>query len=284
MEHSYGDWQPGHLRLHAPALYLLLNGPSANSKEVFKLGLRELVGRGLLRPATLQQGSGKKTTRTGVLLGGVAPTGDQERSLRSILDAWSAASPRTAVEGGSGVTVANLAGTLRSRHDGKLSKWVEDEVLAVLVERGLYTREEYKRLWIIPATRYEPTREGKAARALLEESVARTTSEFPGWASNEPARAATFLALAGPAVLLMPELQPAISRFRRSLDGDAVPLAMDTDGIEDRDDREFDGDVLDSFKSDLESVSNDIDYNSIESDSGSDSDSDGGGGDGGGSD
>ena len=271
METSYGDWQPGHLKLQAPELYVLLHGPDAKPAEVFKLALRELVGRDIVRPAILQQGSGRTTTRTAILLPGTKPANDLGRSLRSVMDAYAGVTTRTTVEGAEGVAVRELAQALRARHGGKLGTWVEDEVLATLVERGLYNKEEYKRLGIFKATRYEPKPEGKAAQALLESSIERAKSEFSSWASDDPTRAAAFLAVAGSAVLLMPDLQPEIKRFRESGGADVGALV-----VGDTAERDFTPGSLDDLESELDVADTDIDYGGSDFDAG-----DGDGGDGG---
>lgn len=265
---SYGDWQPGRLDLGAPELYILQYGPDAKAAEVFKLALHELIGRGILKPDTLQQGSGRTTTRTALLQRGTQTPGKLSRSLQSVMDAYGSLSAGPLRE--NGVAVQELAGALRKQHEGDLSQWVTDEAVATVVERGLYTREEVKRLGLFASTDYEPTREGKAAQAELEASITRAEDQFSSWASNEPARAATFLALAGPAVLLMPNLQDAIADFQGASHGARKMMAAGSPETMSIADPDFDIYRLVDARDDLKTLDDAIDYGRIEHDRPSD--------------
>lgn len=261
---SYGDWQPGRLRLGAPELYILLHGPGAKAAKVFKLALHELIGRSLLKPDTLQQGSGRTTTRTALLQTGTQTAGKLSRSLQSIMDAFGSLAAQPLQE--NSVAVQQLAGALREQHADSLSQWVTDNVVATVVERGLYTREEVKRLGLFSSTNYEPTREGKAARAELEASIKHAEGQFSAWASDEPTRATTFLALAGPAVLLMPDLQDAIARFRGASHGARKMMAAGSPEIMSIADPDFDIYRLVAARDDLKTLDDAIDYGRLEHD------------------
>lgn len=277
MDTSYGDWQPGHLKLQAPELYVLLHkGTDAKPTEVLKVAILELIGRGVVRPATQLHGTGRATTRSAVLVRAAEPTAQPDRSLQSLMEAYDAVPKRAEVDGEQGVAVRDLAHELRARHGGKLENWVADEVLATLVERGLYTKEQGKRLLIFDATRYEPTAEGNAARALLEESIARAESEFGDWADDDPRRASTFVALAGSAVLLMPGLHAPIQRFRKAVHPGHDVAATDA-AIVDAGQRDFDIQRLQDHDYDLDAIDTDVDYGGDDWDAGD-------GGDGGASD
>lgn len=261
---SYGDWQPGRLQLGAPELYVLHHGPDAKAAEVFKLALHELIGRGLLKPDTLQQGSGRTTTRTALLQRATQTPDHLRRSLQSIMAAYDSLSAQPLRE--NGVAVQELAGALRQQHEDSLSQWVTDEVVATVVERGLYTREEVKRLGLFASTNYEPSREGKAAQAELEASIKRAQDQFSSWASDEPARAATFLALAGPAVLLMPDLHDAIVRFHGASHGARKLMAAGSPEIMSIADPDFDIYRLVDARDDLKTLDDAIDYGRLEHD------------------
>jgi hypothetical protein len=214
MTTSYRDWQPGHVKLSAPSLQLLRNGPAHDADEEFSLALRELVGLGLLIPTILQSGEGSEAVHTTAFtVGQPAPDG-LERSLQSVLDAYA-----TAAVGGGTVTVQEVAHALRAKHDGKLTQWVEDDVLAVLIDRKFYEKKEGKRFGIIPTSSTDLTAEGRAIQAQLEASIERVEDQWDGWASDDSRRAQTFLDLAGSAVLLMPDLHTSIAQFRASQTG-----------------------------------------------------------------
>lgn len=261
---SYGDWQPGHLGLGAPELYVLHHGPDAKAAEVFRLALHELIGRGILKPGTLQQGSGRTTTRTALLQTGTQAPGKLSRSLQTIMDAHGGLSAQPLHE--NGVAVQELAGALREQHDHTLGQWVTDEVVATLVERALYTKEAVKRLGLFSSTSYEPTRDGKAARAELDASIKRAEHQFSSWVSDEPTRAATFLALAGPAVLLMPGLHNAITRFHGASHGARKMMAAGSPETMSIADLEFDIYRLINARDDLKTLVDAIDYGRLEHD------------------
>jgi hypothetical protein len=259
---SYGDWQPGRLRLAASELYVLLHGPDAKAAEVFKLALHELIGRGVLKPGIFQQGSGRTTTRTALLLPGTQIPRDLSWSLRSVKDAYDSITTRAPRE--QGVAVQELAHALREQHGASLGQWVTDDVVGALVDRGLFATEEVKRLGLFSTTKYEPTPEGKAARAELEASIKRARDQFPTWASHEPARAATFLALAGPAVLIMPDLRHAIERFHGAAHGARKMMVAGSPEIETIADMDFDIYRLSGAPDDLKTLDDAIDYGRLE--------------------
>lgn len=266
MSTSYGDWQPGHLQLGAPELYVLLHGPDANASEVFKLALHELIGRGSLAVDRFDQGSGETAMSTPIMLPGPASPDDLSRSLRSVMDAYQSLPKQTSVDDGTGVAVQNLARALRERHEGELSQWVKDEVVATLVERNLYTEEETKRLGLFKTTNYEPTAEGKAAQAALEASIERAEDQFGGWADNDAARAGTFLAVAGPGVLLTPNLRPALERLQSEPPGIQKMMDVGAETVSDIADPGFDIFRLLKASDALKILDLTIDYGRLDSD------------------
>ncbi len=266
MSISYGDWQSGHLGLGAPELYVLIHGPDASATDVFKLALHELVGRGIVSLGTLQQGSGRTTTRTAVLLSGAARPAQLGRALRGVMDAYDSLPAQTPVAGGTGIAVPELARALRRRHAGTLSQWVADDVVAALVERGLYAEAQGKRLGLFKTTRCEPTAEGKAARAMLEEEIERAEDQFPTWASDDRARAAAFLAVAGPAVLLIPALRPAIERLYTASPGARKMMAAAVETAGSAVDRDFDIFRLEEARADLKTLDLAVDYGHLDRD------------------
>ena len=266
MSSSYGDWQPGHLGLGAPELYVLLHGPDANASEVFKLALQELVGRGSIILGTFQQGSGPTTTWTAVVVASQTQPGEIARSLHSVLDAYAGLPAQTPVDRGTGVTVPELARALRSRHGGTLSQWVTDEVMPTLVERGLYTEEQVKRLGLLSSTRYEPTNEGNAAQAMLQASLKRAAEQFPDWAAHDRARAGAFLATAGSAVLLLPELRPAIEQLHAASPGARKMMAAGAETMARVSEPDFDIFRLADAGTNLKTLDMNVDYGQLDRD------------------
>ncbi len=265
MTTSYGDWQAGHLHLGAAELYVVLNGPNASATEVFKLALHELIGRGVLDAGFRQQGSGPTTTRSALLLPATSRPGKLRRPLRNIMDVYNTVA-QTSSESANGIDVQDLARALRARHEGKLSQWVTDEVVGSLVEQGLYSEEQVKRLGLFVATSYEPTPTGKAAQALLQASIERVKDQFSSWVSGDRTRAAAFLAIAGPAVLVIPELRPEIERLRPESPGAQKMMEARKETVATIADREFDVYRLVDEAEDLTILDNVIDYSGLERD------------------
>jgi hypothetical protein len=247
-------------------LYVLLHGPGANASEVFKLALQELAGRDGIALGTFQQGSGRTTTWTAVVVALPASPGDLARSLRSVLDAHASLPAQTPVDRGTGVTVPELARALRARHGGTLSQWVTDEVMPTLVERGLYTEEQVTRLGLLSSTRYEPTNEGNAARALLEASLKRTAEQFPDWAANDRARAGAFLATAGSGILLIPELRPAIEELYTASPGAKKMMAAGAETLTSVPEPSFDIFRLAEAGTALKTLDLNVDYGQLDRD------------------
>ncbi len=193
MASNRDGWPEKPWRLSAPESYVLLHGPKARGNKVFALALMELVARGAFRIIRGDQP---------LLMRGPRPARPDARPLAAIWDLRPAGKP-----------VADVARAAKGRY-GSLRGYVEREVLAALAERGLYRREAYKILWIFPASRHVPTPAGEAARAELEAWRAAGTRGFGELVRRDPARAAAFVGLAGPAVLLMDSLRPDLRLLR----------------------------------------------------------------------
>ncbi len=193
MASNRDGWPEKPWRLSAPESYVLLHGPKARGNKVFALALMELVARGAYRIIRGDQP---------LLMRGPRPARPDARPLAAI---WAL--------GVVDVPVAKVARAARRRY-GSLRGYVEREVLAGLVERGLYRREEYTILWIFPASRYVLTPEGKAARAELKAWRAAGARGFGDLVRRDPGRALAFVGLAGSAVLLMDSLRPDLQLLR----------------------------------------------------------------------
>ena len=197
-------------RWSAPESFVLLNGPSADGAEAFKLGVLELVTRNALKIVNVEESGmlGRRKT-TAVLVEGSGSNVPDNQALRSIWDLYQQQRQRTFKDGTVGVPVADLA-QAASRRYKTLGKYLEQDVLPQLVEQGLYVREERRTLMIFRSTRYTLTPEGETARDDLRGRMDLAEREFAGWVRTDPARAMAFAGLAGAALLLMPALYPEL--------------------------------------------------------------------------
>jgi hypothetical protein len=126
----------------------------------------------------------------------------------------------------SGVPVAQLAAAANARY-GSLEGFVRDEIMPDLERHGLYVREAYRVLWLIPATRWRLTPAGQEARAELQRLIALGDQRFSGWVDNNPGQALAYTALAGSALLLMTDSYPDIHRLHGGADPGTGYLNVD---------------------------------------------------------
>ena len=221
-------------QLSAPESFVLLNGPSADGAEAFKLGVLELVTRKALKIVHVEEsGMFGRRKQTAVLVEGSGGSVPDGRALRSIWELYQQQKQRTFKDGTVGVPVADLAGAA-SRRFKTLGKYVEQEVLPPLVDQGLYAREERRTLGIFRSTRHTLTPDGEAARDDLRSRMTLAEQEFAGWVRTDPTRAMAFAGLAGAALLLMPALYPELQQMAGLLrpgdsEGDDVDDAEDDD-------------------------------------------------------
>ena len=148
-------------RLSAPETYVLVNGPGASPKETLKLAFTELVASGRVK-----------------LTGKLMEPGQRLGSLRPPLQNAFAAFEREYSTGGS-LDVAKVARALVREH-GSLAGYRDNVVMRSLLDDGLFVAEQYRILWVIPATRHVLTPAGEAARADLQEMKERQ----PAWQSS----------------------------------------------------------------------------------------------------
>ena len=165
---------------------MLRNGPNASGREAFKLGLMELVGRGVLA----LDNPGKDA----VLRDGPQPRAPRERALMAIWDVYRAAPSHTG-DGRPGLRLKDL-GRSASKQYGSIDKYVKAEVLPALVDRGLYEPREGRVLWIFPTTRYDLTQQGTEAQADLNRWLEVGRERFPAWSSDDPRRAMSYAGMA----------------------------------------------------------------------------------------
>ncbi len=222
------DWPAGPWRLTAPESYVLRHGPRASGTEAFKLVLMELVARGVLRLAREERGGlfgGEPAPAPARGAGGGRP---DSAVLEAVHGLYRAQAAKTA---GPFVPIKDLARAAGSQWGG-LGNFTGRVVLPALATRGLYRREEYRILWLFPASRFVPTPDGEAVRADLERLLRIGREEAGGWTGPRAGQALAFAGLAGGAVLLLQPIPPELRDLRRERqDGDGgAPAASGDDG------------------------------------------------------
>jgi hypothetical protein len=231
------EWPSTRWQLSAPESFVLLNGPGASGREAFKLGVMELVARGVLvldEPGT-----------TATLRDGPRARAPSERALAAIWDVY-VATPKQSWAGRSGARLKDL-GRSTIKQYGSLKGFVKQEVLPALVERGLFERREGRILWIFPTTSFELTPQGVEARTELERWLEVGRQRFRDWSSDDPRQALTYAGLLGAGMLLMPALYGDLADLRErarvgaTADGGAsTPVVTDDDQTGDFDFGDFD--------------------------------------------
>jgi uncharacterized membrane protein YgcG len=209
-------WPATRWQLTAPESFVLLNGPRASGSEAFKLGVMELVTRGALRLDNVTQGRLRRHEVVRLRDGPRAVT-PRERALEPIWSIYQRTPSHSFEDGEHGTRVENVA-RAAARHYGKLSRYIDQDVLPALVERGLFERKEGRILWIFPTTRHDYTSEGLAARAELQTLLDLGQQGSLAW-RDDPNRALDYATVAGAAVLMQPDLFPYMRRSRADLSG-----------------------------------------------------------------
>ena len=206
-------WQAKSLGLTAPELQVLIANTDGDARQVFKLALMELLTGDVLERTTVlhRPANAKADVKVGVLRPGSNYDAPLSRSLGVLRDLHKSI-PSQMLGGVTGVPVPDFT-RAAARRWGNLQGYARNEVMPVLLARGFYRAEEYRIMWVIPATRYVLTHEGQQARDKVLRVLAEAGQNFGGWAANQPATAAQFLAGAGPAALLLPNIYPDIQRL-----------------------------------------------------------------------
>ena len=219
-------WPATRWGLSAPESYVILNGPSASGSQAFKLGLMELVARGVWVLETVERRVLLSKKHVALLRGGPRERMPSEQPLAAIWHLYQALTPH----GEPGVPVEKLA-RAAARQYQPLGRYVRSEVLPALIERGLYQARQDRVLWVIPRTQYELTPEGESAHAELQRWLDVGATRFAGWAGSDPTQALAYAGMAGAALLLMPPLFPDLRRLRdhtRTGDADSAYYAGTT--------------------------------------------------------
>lgn len=207
-------WPRNRWELSAPESHALLYGADGDAKQQFKLAVLELVARKSLVLEEVEESGYFGPKRTSILAAGPERGRTPEsRPLAAVLRLHGGIPQHPFPGGVTGVPVADLASAAVKKY-GTLTKFTQSEVMSALEARGLYRREEYRVLWVFPATRWTLTTTGQAARSDLEGTTKLGERSFGTWVESEPARAMAFLGVAGSSVLLMDGIHSDLRRLQ----------------------------------------------------------------------
>jgi hypothetical protein len=213
--------------LSAPESQMLLWGPETGDAWVVKLAIMELVVRRVLRLVSVPDRRllffSKRTT---VLVPALRLDDAAGRALTAVVVAFP--KTRTYPDGTAGVSVERAARAVFSHYlksgsvqvQGLTWSWSSGGygkavVLPALEQRRLYRREQSSRLGLFPSTTWVLTAEGLAALEELRRIMAIGRGHFAGWVKADPARARSFVDLAGPALLLQGGLTPLLRQLQQ---------------------------------------------------------------------
>lgn len=245
--------------LSGPELLVLLN-PAVEAREVLKVGLKELLARGLLR---LETGSRKGLWGMAVpqtrlrLTPGPLP---QNPVLQRLLEDLRSARRH-------GEEMNRVLERLKAEYGFLYTGFKERVVLPHLHTLGLFRPHEQRILGLFRNIRHERTPKGEAIQERLQPLMAQARRIAPLLKDN-PAQVVPLMASLGAAALLVPELWPHWGEInallQRYADGGYAFVTGSTDGS---------SPLMEDWKS-LETSFGELD-SSFDA-------SDGGGGDGGG--
>ena len=217
------EWPP-RWELSAPETHVLQHRGSAYADEPFRLAVKELVARRVLRIEPIRK-AGRDSRRTRyALTKGRGSTTDLAAPLRPVLDLYRDTRPRTIetvrdesthVTTVDGVLVKDLAKAARKRFK-PIDRYREEHVVPALVSRGLLEVSGTRGFPRRPD--YDWTPAGLEADALLERWLALVRENIAGWTAGGLERALTYPDGAGAALLLLDDLYAdldALGRRRR---------------------------------------------------------------------
>jgi len=101
-------------------------------------------------------------------------------------------------------------------------------VLPSLLQRGVLQKQTHKALGLFPQTRYQPTPDGADMKTRIEQHLSEARRLIPSLADGKAEAAALLLSL-GPALLLLPGLEPHFQQLEAHLrlhgtDGGYAPV------------------------------------------------------------
>ena len=231
------DWSATQWDLAAPESYVLLKGIDDGDSEPFKLAVKELVTRRVLRLIEVEEtGVFNRVRRTSVLARGAESRQPAERSLAAVWQLFTRTPVANFHDGTIGISVSDFSRAAGRRYR-PVGRYTTEEVLPALVHRGYYALEERRFLGIFGSKRFVLTPAGLAARADLEQRMNAGRTQFAGWVRDDPNQALLYTGFAGSSLLLMPFLFSDVTELHRSQSSDesasgVVPVPMGSVGPE----------------------------------------------------
>lgn len=195
--------------LSAPEAHVLLSLPRFDGPYAVKVGLIELLARGVLvaseelKPTIL----GRKRFLC-LRVAGNAPASlpPPAASLVAVVRAAEHA----------GASITDIHREASKSYKSRFVHFVLDHVGPSLVERGLAEARSKRLLGMLPVTRFERTAAGEAERARLEAAM-REARAIPQCLDRDLAQAAALAAAAGSALLMVDALRPHYRRLAEAM-------------------------------------------------------------------
>ena len=220
-------------QLSAPEAHVLQYRGGCWRDEPFKLAVKELVARSVLRVERRPHGRLPGGSPRQVLVDGPLIESEVAAPLTAVLAAYRKAlsrsrivvcAGRTTAKPMAGVSIDALRKAAREEF-GAVKRYHLREVVPVLVDRGLLTPAATRGRRGKP--NYDWTAAGRQADAELEEWMALGRRSLPVWrAEGDLRKGAAYLAGAGASCLLTPEIY--LERHRLELRSQRVAAGFDT--------------------------------------------------------
>jgi hypothetical protein len=253
---------------------LVLQHPDYNQgRAAFKLTLMELLARKLITLRHKDQRGRFGLPRKNDYLQ-ISPDAQAQVAGRPVFEAVLAVLAQTRGKE-SAPTIPELVAQARKSFGSDLGKFQSQQILPLLISRGLIEQYTKKRLGLFTTTHYRPTAAGEALRQEITGHLAQART-LPTLVDQDPASAVALLATLGSMFLLLDELKPHYGRISQALrvhSGDSAIFAGDN--IDDDNDSfdSFDFSAFDSLDSTLDAFDGGFDAAD-----GGDGGGDGGGG------
>jgi hypothetical protein len=245
---AVSEWPP-RWELTAPETHVLRHRGDAYRDEPFKLAVKELVARRVLRVERVKSPRPLGRKPCYALVDGPLIGTELAQPLTPVIDVYRKARRQSldALRDGStvavplqGVLVRDLAKAARKEFRST-ERYRERHVAPALVDRGLL-RPGWGVRGLRPVADYDWTAAGREADAQLSEWLALGHQNLSRWTAGDLARGAAYAAGAGAVVLLMYDLYPELEDLGRRLQQAATSggdpgagLALVPDGSHDLD-------------------------------------------------
>jgi hypothetical protein len=204
--------------LSAPEFLVLLN-PYIEAQEALKIGLKELIARGILRIEQKPSKSRFQPAQVQLLLE------PGSHLLNPVLHRlWG--DLHSACRHGS--LINQVLQRLQKEYGPDYGLFKHKVILPSLLQRGLLQKQTHKALGIFPQTRYQPTPDGADMKTRLEHHMDEARRLLPSL-SADSAQVVPLLLSLGSAALLLPGIASQFQQIndlmkKYSDDGGYIPL------------------------------------------------------------